>query len=309
MIPVSRLAVFIIIAALGLIAAPMVFANQASPFDNLQVWAPIVVAVEIGLYFLLTLFTNSRMTIGAVFGLSIALVIFRCVGSMIGFSLQHILLSDQSGTGPAALQFWIGNPIAVAVQVVTLILVTPHVLEALTPDMVDKEFRNKLSGSATPVQTATSHHTVDSNPQGGFIQVFSFEELAAVVRKAPGLEGFLIFSQEGLIVWRDLPMRVEVDEIAARLMSKSDQIGNTMGAAGLSKMRRLMIESREHLIFITALNQNFGLILLFNGRTKMSDCEGRIGILAKTAREFLQWKYPGLSVVGSLASQSAAEAR
>ena len=78
-----------------------------------------------------------------------------------------------------------------------------------------------------------------------------------------------------------------------------------METSGLARLRHSMLQTREHLIVYSELNQNFSLILFYNSRTSLADCESRLAIVSRTAREFLQWKYPGLSLSGASISQTS----
>jgi predicted regulator of Ras-like GTPase activity (Roadblock/LC7/MglB family) len=178
-----------------------------------------------------------------------------------------------------------------------MMVALPQVLTALGAAGMEPEER------ARPASRKASGS--DVAPAGGFVQVFSFEELAGFLRKTSGLEGFLILSGEGLVVWRDLPARLQVDEIGARLQNMAADTSEITEGTGLARLRSSMFQTREHLVVVSELNQNFSLILFYNARTSLADCESRLTMLVRTAREFLQWKYPGLALAGTGASQTA----
>lgn len=133
-----------------------------------------------------------------------------------------------------------------------------------------------------------------ASPKGGFIQVFSYEELSGVIKKSPGLEGFVILSSEGLPVWRELSPRLNGETLTALLAGARERAGEAMQAGGLGKGSGMLVENRDHLVYVTSLDSNFGLVLVYNTRVPASECLARTGILSKTTQEFLQWKYPAL---------------
>lgn len=304
MIPLSRLAVLMIVAFISLVGVPMAFVGSETTLENTGLWLPIFLISELVVYFVFTLATNPRLSIASTALYSILMAAGRCIASLLGFGLAMLVLERQ---GIGFLATWSGDPVSVVLQVIVLMLVTPHVLEAISPGSVDRETRRKLSGGDRQAPAArTSQDTVV--PAGGFIQVFGYEELAATIRKTPGLEGFVIFSNEGLIVWRDLPIRIDTDVLTARMMSASTEMGHLMTEGGLARMRQMVIETREHMVAVMELNANFGLVLVYSAQTNLGDCGQRIGIISKTAREFLQWKYPGLAVTASIQNRTALEA-
>ncbi|MBI5153963.1 hypothetical protein HZA57_01895 [Candidatus Poribacteria bacterium] len=311
MIPVSRLAVLVILSVCSLVGIPMALAWGQSPFDGLSVVIPVIVVIELVLYFFLTLFTNPRMSIATVAVLAVAMILVRWIGSIVAALLMESLMPNQwhvlVATGGNGMTVWMGHPPSVFIQILVLILSMPHILDAAAPSLIGSEVRDKL-GSAPP---ATSRAAVpklggimDTMPAGGFIQVFSYEELSGVLRKTQGLEGYIIYNSEGLIVWRDLPLRLELDALIAKLMVRAYQIGEVVAETGLARVRKVVVESRDHYIFVTQLNQNFGMLLVYNTQVSASECFGKLGVLAKSAREFLQWKYPGLPVTPAVQAEN-----
>jgi hypothetical protein len=83
-------------------------------------------------------------------------------------------------------------------------------------------------------------------------------------------------------------------------MNHAGGFGRLMSESGLSSAQRCMVESRDHLMMATTLNQNFGLKLLFSARTPRNQIYGRISVIVKSTREFLQWKYPSLPLATGL---------
>lgn len=251
---------------------------------------------ELVVYFIAMMVTNPRATIPMAAGSAVVLVIIRALcGAVGGVAASLIDASPAESVNP--LTGWL-HPIATVIQGVTMLIAGPFLLATILPDLVGSDQVEKLLGTPKKVTSG-----MDSNPTGGFVQVFSFEELGAQIKKCHGLEGFVIYSNEGLVVWRDLPMRIDLDVLTAQVLKHSMGLGALFSDSGLTKVRRVMVESREHFLFATTLNQNFGLILLFSGRVAPEEILARIAVLAKTTREFLQYKYPALPLAAGMTKE------
>ncbi|MBI1292626.1 hypothetical protein GC173_15520 [bacterium] len=294
MTTVDRNVVVTLLILIELVAVAAALA-PITPYDNLAVLIPLVLMIETVVYFIASMVANPRATIGMAFGTAVLFVIVRAVCGIVGGIIYG---SSLAGESASTVQFaaWT-NPVAVIVQVATLVLAGPYMLAVVFPDLLGRDAVERISGKAASPVGGT---TLESNPAGGFIQAFSYEELGAFIRKSHGIEGFIIYSQEGLVVWHDLPLRIDIDRLTARVLSSSVQVGDIMQDNGLTKVRRVMVETREHFLFATTLNHNFGLILLFNSKVTPEEILSRIAVIAKSSREFLQWKYPALPLAAGM---------
>jgi len=294
MIPVNRLAVWLIASFVALVSLPMSVAGT-EPFGNVAVLLPLVLALELLFYFVITMITSPRMGLSAVFGLSVIMIGARAGCTLIGFALSEVVVPG--GRDASFLILYVGNLLSLAFQIVTIILVTPHILSALKPGMVDKEMMSKLGLSGFASGSSKSKVPQDhAMPSGGFVQVFSYDELEGVLRKTAGLKGFVLFNNEGLVVWSDLPGVGDIDSLASQMMSLTSQIGRTLEDSGLNRMQKVVSQTKDSTLILHELNANFGLVLVYDNQTKMVEIDAKASVLVKTAREFLQWKYPGLAV-------------
>lgn len=279
--------------ALGLVAIPAGLAHASPGIGGPAVL--VILFAEIVIYLLGALFAAGRTTAMGAFTVAITFFILRLVAS-----LAAIPLMPTGEGGGVLVAAWAGNPIAVILQMLLLMTLGGHVLAGIAPSLLEEGTIESLNAGEAAAPRAPSSRPADSpikaSASGGFVQVFSYEELAAQLRKTQGLEGFILFSAEGLVVWRDLPMRIEVDGLVARTLSLTGQMGHLVETSGLARVRRVMIESKEHFLFTTSLSSNFGLLLVFNSRVPPEDILARVGFVSKTAREFLQWKYPALTL-------------
>ncbi|MDX2175120.1 MAG: roadblock/LC7 domain-containing protein [Candidatus Sumerlaeia bacterium] len=300
MIVFSRGTALVLGLLVALVATPLAASLINFGLDGIAMLLPIVVILELVLYFGFTLFSSPRATLGNSMTVAILFFLVRLAACMAAFIPASGLVDEASFAG-----LWAGNPVSVALQVLLLMSLGGHALAHLAPGFLPADVLARLGGGsesrvsrdANPRPQASPH---SSSAAGGFVQVFSYEELSGTLRKTQGLEGFVIYSNEGLVVWRDLPMRIEVDSVVAKVMSLTDQFNAVMDGSGLTRVRRVMVESKEHFLFTTPLNSNFGLMMLFNSGTSTEEILARIAFVSKTTREFLQWKYPALPLVTGL---------
>jgi predicted regulator of Ras-like GTPase activity (Roadblock/LC7/MglB family) len=292
MITIDRNMLVTLLAFLGLLAVPMAIA-ASKPFSTEMSLAPIIVVVELLIYFIVTMALNPRATIAMAAGTAVVFTITRMLLSLIGGTVAGFI-----NVGEVAQHFatpWI-NPLGAFIQVLILLTSGPYILALAAPGLVGFKEAEELLGSGSKERKGgvRGDHSHDSNPTGGFIQVFSFDELTAQFKKNPGLEGFVIYNEEGLVVWKDFPLKLNIEELTSQLMVKTEQLSQVTYNGGLSRVQRIILQNRDHYLMTATLNQNFGLMVMFNSRTSVNEVTARIDIIVKTAREFLQWKYPSL---------------
>lgn len=299
MIPVQRkaLAAFATVSALVLAAAPLA---GAAPALNPAVATPVVFLLEIAAYFILALMFNPRMQLTTAALVALGAVALRLVACVGGIAIHALVVSpDEFERAHGFLALAFGQPFVVLVQAAFLLLGMANLVSILFPDALSAESLEALGGpgaaapaaAAAPAMLPGMHL---SSPTGSFIQVYSWDELSAIVRKTPGLEGFAVLSNEGLVVWRDLPIRIDLEAMAARLAAGGAACGAVVQEAGLGEARRVALESDQHAVHLASLDGSFTLLLV--GRTAASEPEfqSRMGVAVATVREFLRWKYPGL---------------
>lgn len=283
----------VLLTLAALITIPMGLADLRPPSGGLGIF-PIVIFVEALIYFIAAMVLNSRANAMMAIGTAVFMLLVRAVCSFIGAIAYGAFAVAAEGADLAMI--WV-NPAAAVIQVLILVVAGPYLLAMTVPDLIGRNEAEQLKGgdaTAAAARRPAASGSMESVPTGGYVQVFSFEELAAQLKKSPGLEGFIINNDEGFIVWRDLPMNLDADVLTARVVESTRSLGSLMAGSGLSRVRRVGIESRDHTLYAGPLNQSFGLILIFSARSSAEETQSRVQMLMKTAREFLQWKYPAL---------------
>lgn len=292
MTAVDRNLLFLGLTFLALIAVAAAFSATVTGFEG-SAHIPVIIVIELIVYFIAAMVTNPRATLGMAGGTAVYLTIIRALAALIGGILFHSFLTAPEGTTFASA--W-GHPAAAIIQGVILLLAGPYVVAVTLPDLLGSQATSALLGQKIirPGGREGSGGPMETAPAGGFVQVFSYEELAGVLKKSASLAGYLIYSTEGLVVWKDLPVRSDKDVLAARVLQESVSQGRLTREGQMGKPRRVMVETREYLLISTPLSPQFGLLLVFHGKTSMEEALQKGGMLSRTTREFLQWKYSAL---------------
>jgi predicted regulator of Ras-like GTPase activity (Roadblock/LC7/MglB family) len=308
MLALDRSTAIVVMALLGMIAIPMAFAYSRPHVPDASTTAAFVLLIEVGIYFAATLVTNARISLLLAVGLSLGLMITRVFLCLVAFILAGILREVPQSMQNTIFDL-LGNPLAALFHIVFVLVAAIHVIDSVLPGSFSEETSRKIGTTGVTQPAAPTlteiRQTVhaSASPTGGFIHVFTFEELSAVIRKSQGLEGFVIASGEGLPVWRDLPPRINAEILTAQLAAAGQRAGDALSASGFPRSTALLVESREYLVYASPLDANFALILVFNTRVPAAECFARTAIVARTAREFLNSKYP---ILPPMKSASAA---
>lgn len=317
MITLSRGALISALGFLSVALAGLLFGLFPAGFEPVEVVAGAVVLGELILYFIALLLTSPSLGGGRILTLSLLLALARLALSVV--AAPALALGAGADGADALLRIWVGNPFGALVQAVLLLITLPFALEKIFPSWLSEDMRARLAAEeggapgAPAARTAASPPRAtepvyrETSPAGGVIQVFSYEELQSIFRKSVGLEGFILFTVEGLVLWKDLPIRLNLDTLIAQLQSQCDTLALSVETHGLTRARKVVVESREHALYYTRLNNNFNLVMIFSSAAMPQECWNRLAIMAKTAREFLQWKYPGLPSLRALPALAVAE--
>ncbi|MCC5874905.1 MAG: roadblock/LC7 domain-containing protein [Candidatus Sumerlaeia bacterium] len=291
MTAINRNVVILAITLLALVAIGAAFSAGATGSEALG-RIPLILPIEFVIYFIAAMVTNPRATLAMAVGTGLVFLLIRAICALVGGIA--VLAMGFGVEGAGLFTGWI-DPVAVILQIAILLLSGPYLLAIIFPDLVGKKAAEELLGSGKgSSREALSSSALETSPTGGFIQAFSYEELSGVLRKGPGLAGSVIFNSDGLVVWSDLPVKADLDTLAARLYQQTLDSGRVVQAGSMGRARRLIIETREYLVVSTLLSPQFGLVLVFHGKTPIEEAFPRVGLLCRSTREFLQWKYSAI---------------
>jgi predicted regulator of Ras-like GTPase activity (Roadblock/LC7/MglB family) len=123
------------------------------------------------------------------------------------------------------------------------------------------------------------------------VRLYSFQELENYFHKIIGLEGFVLYSHEGLVVWKDLQIDLDVESLVARYKNYNAGIDWVTQECGLGQSMRFIVETQHHFLINIHVATGFFLLLVFNNQLPLSDIVHRIGIMVRSIQAFLASRY------------------
>jgi predicted regulator of Ras-like GTPase activity (Roadblock/LC7/MglB family) len=254
---------------------------------------PLVVLFEVILYFIYISFRRETIEIVPYIVLAVLVVLFRFAASLLG--AFFLAVQAQGHLGNDLLQLWIGRPVSVLLQIAVIMLLLPHVVALTAPGMLVKDDREKLSKESLSVEESESVSAFalvsEATPLGGFVRTYDFTELQDYFRKVVGLEGFVLTNDEGLIIWQDLQIRLDIDTLVVRYQLFDREMGRLTKQFGLQKLYRWVLQTREHFICYVALGSTFSLLLFFNTQLSLAEIASKLDMLVRTVLELLNTRY------------------
>ena len=227
--------------------------------------------------------------------LSLLMALLRAVLCVVSLMLLDVIKVPPVLAESPILYLWLGNPISIILQIVLMCLLLPHFLIDFAPGLLGEKiaqfFEKEQSGTTVP--SFREHRVVLSQmtPGATIYNVYSFPELEAQISKCIGLEGFLIYTDEGLIVWRHLNLNIDTERLVVRLYHLSENMKQSIGAMGLAHTNKIIVETDEHLIFNGFVDSVFGFVLIFNVSIPEEEINRRIDLLSESIKVFLKTRY------------------
>jgi hypothetical protein len=231
--------------------------------------APLVVLFEIVLH--VTLLSSQRQVRSLVPPLVVAggLAAIRLVCAFFGAAL---VWGFQPGSALMSLGghtawFWVGSPIALALQLTIIVLMLPFCLHAWAPGFLNTRSLEQITGwklrsLSTRQASANASEAIEKqvvpaeeislepllNPSVSSAMhpfIYSFADLERYYEKVVGLEGFVILSGEGLIIWTRLPWSLESAHLAGSL-SRWSLAGSLVGTHASGDLPRAALLLSDH---------------------------------------------------------------
>jgi predicted regulator of Ras-like GTPase activity (Roadblock/LC7/MglB family) len=252
-----------------------------------------IVALEFLLYLLYIRVSAKQRDLGPAFACSFVLLVGRWIVCLIDGLLFSLFNPDFLTSNIGAI--WVGNPISALLQMFVILTVMPHLVVRFAPGILGEAERNlSLAGSSSPSgQRAAGEKTElpAATPLGGLVRLYSFQELENYFHKIIGLEGFVLYSQEGLVVWKDLQIDLDVESLVARYKNSNSGIERVTQECGLGQSMRFIVETQNHFLINIHVAKGFFLLLVFNNQLPLSDIVHRVGIMVRSIQAFLASRY------------------
>lgn len=290
MIAVQQKRLFFLFGIISIFLIPFMFLGLPSWFESIRQYLIVIIFFEFLIYFLAELVQTEWKQVFHVFVYSLIIVFIRGFVSLIG-TVIYAPMSNMSFNS-VFYQLWIGNPVAQLFQILLLLYFIPHIMIYIAPGLLKQESRNIIHPSEQQKsRIELSKELYFAEPMGGFIRVYSFNELQTSFRKMIGLEGFLIYSNEGLIVWEDLAINFDIEKLIVEFMRLQNNIDGAIGKFEILDSEKYIIDTPDHIIFNVKLNKGFYLVAFFNKKIQLTEIYPRMKMLIKSAQEFLSEKY------------------
>ena len=251
---------------------------------------PLMIVIECLIYFFFGALSGSDLSTMQLIQYSISLAFFRflmCLGGSVFFTIL------QGVSQIKAIQlFWAGNPLLVLLQVFLLMLFAPHLILLLYPGLMgEKERLLLIAEGKKPEGDRSFSLRLETTPMGGFIRVYSFKELGHLFTNLMGLEGYILYTREGLILWQDCQLRLDAEKLVVCFQKEWNCHRSNQIAIGFDEPERIITQTAEHTFLHAAFHKDFSGIFIFRPDTPIGDILSRFKYLERTAKEFLESRY------------------
>jgi len=286
---------FFLLLVTSLLLVPFLFLLLPPlPFEPAAI-LPLVLAAEFVLHLLFYSLGERASTLTRGSLVAVGLTLGRAGICLLGAAIYSLIVAGSFLD--AVWLFWIKNPPSIFFQIALLGLATPYLIATFAPSLLGEEtylamerFSNLWTSSTRatlPIEAGAAR------PLGGYVRVFSYEELSEYFRKAIGCEGFCLYSREGLIVWEDLQVRLPIEEIVVAAEQQLQDVQAFSRRYRLQEVSEVFIETREHLLFNIPVSDEIRLLLFFTPQVRLREVAAKVELLTRTTREFLASRYAG----------------
>jgi predicted regulator of Ras-like GTPase activity (Roadblock/LC7/MglB family) len=188
-----------------------------------------------------------------------------------------------------------GNPILVLIQVFLLMMLGPHLAWLINPRIISDKALSFVGERRGILETRGFRSTApDVTPVGGFIRLYTFEELGCLFLNVMGIEGYILYTHEGLVLSKDCQLRFDVDRLVAISLLEWNNHRAAQLKIGFDEPERIIFQTTEHNFIHVSFNQGFFGIFIFKRNADMEEVLNRLGPLTRSARELLEMKYSPL---------------
>lgn len=223
------------------------------------------------------------------------------------FAGALLLWLFQQGIHPLGIQFanhWMGSPFALALQMIVIALALPVALHSWAPGFLNEnsltrlgKYTTDLSGQLSSAKSEPKRqeaHAAD-HAQSAAMQpfIYEFEELERYYNKVIGLEGFVILSNEGLIIWERMPWRDQSAAMSGRLARWLMSCSSISTPRPLSKLDTATVQAHDRWAVAVTICDGATLVLFFTERLSTTQVAQTTPRLAEAARSLFAYRYGG----------------
>ena len=283
---------FFVIIAIPIILPPVIPVSAM----YLPLFAGLLI-FELAFYLTYVRIGNWSVEFTPLLSFSIFLALFRAFMCLIAGMLAALFeIRSTTGAWESFVLIWLTNPVSLLLQMLVIALATPHILMEIAPGLLGPRLTDLLRMEQVAMKSVSSSSDATTapptaTPAGGAYLVYSFEELDAQLIKTVGLEGFIIYSSEGVVVWKNLHINIDTDRLVIEVRELLDKTGSLTGTIGLDSVLSVIFQTHNHILFNGIMDDRFGYILIFNTKLPIPEIYGRVEVITESIKLFLSSRY------------------
>ncbi len=290
---------FLVFASFLLIFIPLVFKPATiSSLDNISMTF-LFLLLEVALYVIYSRIGNWDVPFGSLMTSALILALFRALICLVSSLLIFMApLSFEVETIPFIL-IWLGNPVSFLLQIIIICLMMPHLFIEFAPGLLGVELTHKVfpqfeETSRNYGQTQSISKPATQASLSNLFNVYTFDELEAQLGKTIGLEGFIVYSEENLIMWKYLNIEIDSERLVVDLGFLSKRMKDLTPALELAHTRKIIVETKDHFVVNGYVDSVFGYILIFNTTTAVDEIYQRLNVIGNSISVLLKTRYQTL---------------
>jgi len=287
---ISGVLLLIFVPFLNLLAVPVQGIPGEQQLEISIQLIPVIVIMELLIYLILGFLSGGVTTFFQVVQYSFLTAFFRLLSCFIGgalYSLYQPLTYYNS-----LLLFWVGSPVVVLLQIFLLLMLSPYLVMHIAPGILSDRAKSIATHhSPTPSPPRPTAFRSEASPVGGFVRVYSYEELGRLFRNIIGIEGYILYTWEGLMLWQNSQIILDSDRLIASFQKQWKDQCERQKQLGFRKPERTIIQSVEHNFIQISFNKNFFGIFIFRTDVDIDEVFNRLKYLERSARELFEMKY------------------
>ncbi len=269
------------VLAVGLI--PFFFLTMPQTPIGLEFW-PVVIAAEFLVYSLFAMISAPSAGWRGAGYVALMCTIARfllCLagGMLLSFSPHYEL--------PTAIQLlYASNPLSILLQMLAILTLSPHLLQRYVPGLLS--IRDTEPSREDNFVAQDIVRPANALPVGGYVQVYSYEELVEFLKKIVGIEGFLFYSDEGFALISHFPFAINQETAAVASNQMLEQVQSWGTQLHVDRMDRFIVETADHYVVNASVLPRVRFLAYFTRSTPVEVVLNRVELIRRTSAEFMR---------------------
>ncbi len=256
-----------------------------------MIW--IVLIMEAALYFFIGLAAGATPSLSALIQYDVLMIFIRFVFCFVAATIYFFI--HPVTHSHALLAMWVANPIMALLHIFVTMIAGPHMVLEIKPSLLTDEVLYKLKrqlsdGNKDSRMIAQAAAT----PIGGFVRVYSYPELGKLIGNMIGMEGYVLYTSEGLPLWQECQLNYDMEKLIVFFERQTSRLRQAQDAGGFGEPEYLIIQTEAHKFIHFQITQQFAALFIFKNETDTGDIMNRLKYLQRSARELLEMRYSHL---------------